>query len=95
LYYGSSNEYALHFEISIFRLLTATAAQPTVSNEFHQSFNQQLSPQEKTFLSLLLTNSSHAKDIMARKTAHVIANDPASFKPGKLSNQSLPAQRLS
>ena len=38
---------------------------------------------EKTLLSHLLTNSSHAKDVMAKKTAHVLANDIASFKPGK------------
>ena len=53
------------------------------TNEFQYGVNQQLSPQEKTFLSHLLTNSSHAKDIMAKKTAHALANDIASFKPGK------------
>ena len=53
------------------------------TNEFQYGVNQQLSPQEKTFLSHLLTNSSHAKDVMAKKTAHALANDIASFKPGK------------
>ena len=68
-----------------FRLLTAPSANPSslqsVNNEY-QLQNQQLSPQEKTFLSLLLTNSTYAKDLMARKSAHDIANDQTSFKSG-------------
>ena len=65
------------------RLLTGSVSQGVNKNEFQHGLNQQLSPQEKTFLSHLLTNSSHAKDVMAKKTAHALANDIASFKPGK------------
>ena len=65
------------------RLLTGPAAsQSTNLNDLQDNFNQQLSTQEKTFLSLLLTNSNHAKELMAKKTPHVIANEPNIIKAG-------------
>ena len=67
----------------ILRLLTGPAApQSTNLNDLQDNFNQQLSTQEKTFLSLLLTNSNHAKDLIAKKTPHAIANEPNIIKAG-------------
>ena len=70
-----------HFKIS--RLLTgASADQSANATDPHEILKQQLSNIEKTFLSLLLTNSTHAKDLMAKKTVYEIANDQSIIKAG-------------
>ena len=73
----------LHHYFKISRLLTgASADQSANATDPHDILKQQLSSIEKTFLSLLLTNSTHAKDLMTKKTVYVIANDTSIIKAG-------------